>query len=602
MAFLLAAAVLFIGSGVAFAEESGSIYGHISYLEGKPTVIRVDQTQEIGMVNLPLAPGDEIVTDADSKCEFQFDNGTVMRVGSDSHLKIKTVLAQSLTTRWKITTLELLKGKLYSINQSYNKERFQVITPNAAVNLKSNSKTTIELRDGETHLFVDKGKFDLMYGGNTENLKTERIKKLKAGYVVTKDHKLVQGSKRDIDFYGWNQKINKNFKELHFGISKVPKKIYKYPKMLVQWAERWSSLFGDWVYDDLLGYVWKPADEQFAYSARPFFHAKFVEMNGQMFLVPSQPWGWAPAHMGTWVWMDWGWTWVPGSSFSPGLMNVWQYNAEFSYPFFASSLYWWMRYTYGDMDLYYIYRDRGRDAWANSYRERFKKPISKPMLENVPKDVRKLISKLDKAPVATLKQRLGKYTPEMETPVLAKKTKFSKPVGQIKPVAKLERTMTSKSIKNTTPADRMKMAILRNNLQKKQEEKEKFTDTHRSGPRGGIKVKAVESNPGSSKVKLYRSFNPDTEWALRRGLTIVDSPRTNEVTCPELMLSSKTITPARRGLLRNTTGAGYRGGKGSVSSGGYSSGASSSSVSSSRATSTARSGSSGAGSAGKKKK
>jgi len=211
-------------TGNLLAEEA--IYGHVTYIESTPQVIRSDQTIEDAVINLPLAPGDIIETDKDSRCEFQFDNGTVMRLDKESRLKIVTVLAKSLTSKWKITTLELQKGKLYSINQAYNLEKFQVITPSAAIHLKRSSKSIIGIgANDETNIAVFRGKPAVMFGGELKSLKKQSIKSGK-GYTITKDNKLVEGETSNFEFLTWNQNVDKNFKKLHYGISKVPAKIY----------------------------------------------------------------------------------------------------------------------------------------------------------------------------------------------------------------------------------------------------------------------------------------------------------------------------------------------------------------------------------------
>ena len=64
-----------------------------------------------------------------------------------------------------------------------------------------------------------------------------------------------------------------------------------------------------------------PPTSSFAFAERPFFHADFVRINGELFLVPQQQWGWVPAHMGTWVWMKRGWTWIPGNWFHSGVVD-----------------------------------------------------------------------------------------------------------------------------------------------------------------------------------------------------------------------------------------------------------------------------------------
>ncbi len=567
------------GDAYVYASESESIYGHISYVEGNPKVIRADSTQEDAIVNLPVAPGDKIVTGEKSKCELQFDNGTVMRLGKNSQLKVTTVLAQSLTSKWKITTLELTKGKLYTINQSYNRERFQIITPNTAIHLKNNSISTIDLRKGGTHIFCDRGKFRVMYGEKVNSLKTATIRK-GDGYMITADHTLVKDAKRDIDFLSWNQYIDKNFKKLHYGISKVPKKIYRYSKAIVHWAEKWSSLFGDWVYDDLFGYVWKPGDERFAYSARPFFHAKFTWVNNELFLVPSQPWGWAPAHLGTWVWMKWGWTWVPGSVYTGA--PFWRYstfpwlwfggyNPRFGYSYYYLTLDHWINDVYGDWDLYYTYRQNGYQAWQNAFQEKYKIKITKPSLENVPNDVRTIIKKLNKTSVASIKERLGKPTPEMMRPI-----PITKEVMRITTPKLPVKTISPKPMVKAVKSSPVSVSTINK-----------------------MKRAAITEKSSKKDVRVYRDWNPDKSWSLRQGVNIHYSSKTNEVVCRELGLSSKKMTPVITHTLRNISAHSIRGGYNFTSSGGYGGTHGSSDSASSRDSSNSRdSGSRGGGGKG----
>ena len=93
------------------ANEVG-IYGHISFVDSGAMVLREDGSKDPAVVNLPLAPGDTLVTSANGRCELQFDNGTVVRLDKGTRLRLASVLAPSLTSDWKITTLELERGSV----------------------------------------------------------------------------------------------------------------------------------------------------------------------------------------------------------------------------------------------------------------------------------------------------------------------------------------------------------------------------------------------------------------------------------------------------------------------------------------------------------
>ncbi len=527
------ALVIATGNGYASNPEEGSIYGHISYIEGNPKVIRADQTQEDAVVNLPVAPGDVLLTNDNSRCELQFDNGTVMRLDKQSRLKVTTVLAKSLTSNWKITTLELQEGKLYSINQSYNRERFQVITPNTAINLKNNSMATIMLKAGETHLACDRGKFEVMYGGEVKNLQADTVRKGE-GYIVTADNKFVKNEKRDIDFLAWNQYINNNFKELHYGISKVPKKLYKYSKGLVTWAEKWSSLVGEWLYDDLFGYVWKPLDPRYAHPGRLFFNASYTKINGQVFLVPNEPWGWVPSHMGTWVWMKWGWTWIPGNAFTPSM--GWYAFEDFDYPFYYSTLYYWMDRIYGGFDYYYSYRNHGIDHWRMAYQAKFNKAVTNPSFKDVPKEIHTIFKKMDQTPVLNIQSRVGKLGPDMEQVMLRAPSKEAAPVQQLESMAAHVK-QSGLSANAAKPAVPVVPGL------------EKSINTSPANIINTLRYSYMTKENSTKNVKTYRDWNPDKAWALKNGVKVQYSSKTNEVVCPTLGLRSSQITPRQMSAL-----------------------------------------------------
>lgn len=409
-------------------------YGHISYFEGDVLVTRLDGQVDDAKVNLPLVPGDLIATGSDGRVEFQFDNGSIFRLDRNTELKLVTVLAPSLTSRWKITTLNLLRGQSYSINQSYRFEMFQVITPKAAVFLKNSSTIVIAVEDGgETRVFSERGKARVMFGRGINALNEETVRSGR-GFRITAGDRFVPDEKRDPDFLAWNKWVNKDFKDLHYGISNVPKQIFRYSPGLVHWAEKWSTTYGEWIYNDLFGYVWKPAADIFA-DRRPFFDADYVRINGKLFLVPQQAWGWAPAYMGTWHWGGKsGWIWIPGDVFSDHIWSWGSFTQNWMWHGLTSYSYWmmypfpwafgnwdyrwrsqyplgmmgdlpilddWLFWVYGDWDLYHVYRTRGEKEWREFYlrKKGMLPPDRDSLLKSIPRPVRGLIKKIDHAPI-----------------------------------------------------------------------------------------------------------------------------------------------------------------------------------------------------------
>jgi len=512
LGFLLAAIAL---SSAALLASAASVYGHISFVENGAMVLRQDGERDQAGVNLPLAPGDTVITSGGGRCELQFDNGTVIRLDKGSRLRLATVLAPSLTSNWKITTLELERGQLYALPQTYGLELFQVVTPLAAVNLKSRVRATIRLDDGGgVSFFSDGGRFELLYGADSRSLKRAAVRSgmpvaVSAGHALS-----AKVEPRGLEFTAWNEFVDRHFQELHRGISKVPPKLKFGNPALTYWAEKWSSLYGEWIYDELFGYVWRPADERFAHSARPFFHAGFTRVGGQLFLVPQQPWGWVPAHMGTWVWMKRGWTWVPGDWFHSGCVDyrgLYAQAIDGPYYGFPTFDYFWRHYFHFQPGLG---NQAGEPGWPN-------RPPKKPEL---PGQVVTLIKRVLKAPDSSESRRLatGRETGPIEG-------------VRLPTVPKAILTVPRPGI----PA------------------------TDRSGNRAGEPDRFV----------LGRDWNPDSRWALRRRVTIHYDG--NAVKCPELGASSDDRASIGRARIREAVflpssgqSSGSQGGQGAGDSAG----------------------------------
>lgn len=550
--FLCVLALVLTANSV-YAGEGINDYAHISYVDKNATVIRSDGTEHNAVVNLPVVAGDTVVTGGKDRCELQFDNGSIIRLDKNTRLKVTTILAPSLTSRWKITTLHLLSGSIYTMVQSYNREMFQIITPNAAMDMNRRTIADIQAREsGETYIRSSKGKFDIMFGPNKDALDVQRIKPGKA-FSITPFHKVKPaGDERNVEFTGWNKYVTRNFKDLHHGVSNVPKKLYRSNKALVYWAEKFSTVYGEWVYDDLFGYVWKPADEMFTLSKRPFFNAQIVKVNNETMVVPTEPWGWVPAHMGTWVWTKSGWTWIPGTAFTTGL-------ASLQFVTFFPTMDYWMRYLYGGFDGYYYYRKNGYRSWQVKYGHLIDKKVNqKPglKLKKLPKPVRTLIKKLNNAPVSVLKERLGtnRPMPTFDANRIKHIMKSGKPVDRRIVPSRAKTPVTGKRAK-VNPSKTIVGNALKSELSSTQENpvvKNLLADNglRRGIARGGA-VKSVNNR--------FRDWNPDIHWGINKGVTVKYNSRNNEVVVPKMKLSSRMITNAERAKLTNGRSRNSRG-------------------------------------------
>lgn len=79
--------------------------------------------------------------------------------------------------------------------------------------------------------------------------------------------------------------------------------------------------YGVWEEDTALGWLWTPSDKNFA----PYSRGRWVETEAGPTFLADEPFGWAVAHYGRWVFRDEGvasrvagrWSWLPGTRWGP---------------------------------------------------------------------------------------------------------------------------------------------------------------------------------------------------------------------------------------------------------------------------------------------
>lgn len=303
-------------------------YGHISYVEPgpegeAPKVLREGRAEpEEAIVNLPVGPGDCVRSSADRRVEIQFDTGTIVRLDFATELRVETILARSLSKLDELSVMTLGRGRICVMYKEYDrKELFQVLTPNAAIRMKHNSVALIAAAgDGTTEAQVKYGQARVLFGPDERSLREETVKKGQR-LIVLADHQselaaAIEGTAFDL----WNGEINARFEDLHEGLSSLPKPLQKLPPAVFYFAQTYGNRYGEWIWDELYGYVWRPFIDQnlYPWGWQPYFAGQWISYNGQMYWVPSEPWGWIPYHLGVWQWdKKLGWFWMPGSLFAP---------------------------------------------------------------------------------------------------------------------------------------------------------------------------------------------------------------------------------------------------------------------------------------------
>lgn len=595
------------------APDMDFYFAHISYTEirkdgNDPLVFRDGAMKpEIAVLNLPLGPGDTIQTTSTRQCEIQFDTGTLVRMDKDTSLKIETVLAESLSSGKKLTNLVLLNGQIYVMYKRYKRgEVFQVITPNTAIKLDHHAVGFISARhDGHTDIQIKEGKGQVMFGPDEKNLDKQKLKKHMT-LTVTPNHTIARGAyERDTGFELWNESMNADFVAMHKGVTSIPDPIYKYPKSVVYFAQKYSNHYGEWVWNSLYGFVWQPnyARKYPTGDWQPYVHGSWTSFDNQLFWVPQEPWGWVPYHLGVWVWdKDIGWMWIPGDAFAPAWVT-WEFFAGF-YMWKPWSLYdWYYSSLSSTKDGYYgnpwasypgygqkPSPDRQKEPLRTIHKDQLKDEKKTGIPSKPPKTIRRVYSNF----VKTLDkddQRLLASINEIPNQIVVvtskdlnadaiqeKRLKLADvPFKQIQEMGYFEQDVNPYLSAYSTYQKNEVIASVaeglfsgRPSLESRAfrgEDSSLTPFSSRSGEEKGSLEKQIsvpqmseKSRPSapalgaeksgyiiSESKQRFRDWNPDVAFARRNGVTIRYSSRTNEVFCPDLGISSRGVIATSSG-------------------------------------------------------
>lgn len=589
-------------------------FAHISYTEVRkdgndPLVYREGSLEsEIAVLNLPLGPGDTIQTTSDRQCEIQFDTGTLVRLDKDTSVKIETVIAESLSSGKKLTNLVLINGHVYVMYKRYNRgEVFQIITPNTAIKLNHNAVGIINAKDdGSTSVQIKEGKGYVMYGPDEKHLEKQKLKKHQT-LTVSPDDTIVRGPyEQDVSFELWNENMNKDFVAMHKGVTFIPDPIYKYPKSVVYFAQKYSNLYGEWKWNSLYGFVWTPNyARKYPWGGwQPYTHGRWCTFDNQLFWVPQEPWGWVPYHLGVWIWdKDIGWMWIPGDAFAPAWVT-WEFFAGYYmwkpwslYDWYYASLSYPDRGYYGNPWAYYpaynaVSPPNRRHLVTKIKKDQLKDNKNAGIPTKPPESIKraydnlvKALEKNDGRILATIKdipnqivvvtskdinadaiheKRLSvaevPFKQLQDVDYLTQETNPYRSAYRIYKINEVIRSVADRVISgkstlkshvflgaDSSLSPSISKSITGKGIQKEQTSLQKMSEiSHLPGPTpGAAKIGSIRIDP---KIR-FRDWNPDVAYARRAGITIQYSSRTNEVFCPDLGISSRGVVATSAGRI-----------------------------------------------------
>lgn len=303
-----------LGSAAAVA-SAGDSYRHGRILSVEPGVTLQRATEpgaEEALANLPFLPGDRVWTDRGGRGEFQFADGTVLRLDNGSKLDY---VAHDDSGGDRVV-LRLWSGALYLHNRDgRGYPDFGIETPAGVVEARVRGVYRVDAVGGETRLSVYEGE---------AALEAEREVRVQAGERVyarqgepTDDPRGFDRAALD-DFDRWD--ADREDRQAYA----VNRRGYL-PEAVLPYAGELEA-YGAWYYQSEVGHVWRP---YVASGWRPYFDGRWAWTAFGWTWVPNETWGWAPFHYGRWGYTPMlGWYWIPGNTWGPAWVS-WAFGGDY---------------------------------------------------------------------------------------------------------------------------------------------------------------------------------------------------------------------------------------------------------------------------------
>ncbi len=303
---LLAAAVTLPLQAVQKSES------YVSYDDGGTIIRAADDGREIeSRVNLPVFPGDEIITNRRGRAEVRLADGNFLAIDRATLVRLHSVLGSyddggNATD----TIVELKYGKVAVDRSGSATEAFRLDTAMAsyfAGEAAVFSVTTDE--SGRDHVSV--------FDGEIEVRTPSRSSRMRAGESASVDN----GGAYDLstetqnsadDFERWFLARTD-----HYSNSDS-----RYLDSSLAYYDDQLAEHGTWQFIGSYGWAWRPYVNA---GWRPYFYGQWVRgRSGCLTWVSYEPWGWVPYHYGRWAFDPlYGWFWMPGETYSPAWVYWW---------------------------------------------------------------------------------------------------------------------------------------------------------------------------------------------------------------------------------------------------------------------------------------
>ncbi len=293
-------------SVVRAADEDGYRHGRVRFVESGVTLHRATEVSaEEALANLPFLPGDRVWSDASGRVEFQFPDGTLVRLDSRSKLDY----AGHEEGSDERIVLRLWSGSLIARVRAPESARFEIETPAGSVELLDQAMVRVDVEAGETRVSAYRGDAVIDDGRSRVRLSAGERTSLRWGAAALEPEAFDIAP--EDDFARWDEAREGEERWASRSSEYLPAELDPYAGEL----ER----NGSWRFEASVGYVWTP---RVSAGWSPYSNGHWSWTPYGWTWVPYETWGWAPFHYGRWGFsVGVGWYWAPGRTWGPGWVS-----------------------------------------------------------------------------------------------------------------------------------------------------------------------------------------------------------------------------------------------------------------------------------------
>jgi hypothetical protein len=250
-------------------------------------------------INVPLVQGDRVWIGDQGRAEIEFDNGSYVRLASNSVLEIQQL---DFNSDGNYSQIFLSQGLAYLYIRGNDNDTFRVTTPSLAADVFGSARYRLSVDDRDD-LTVFRG---------------EVIINSAAGNVTVRSHELFSLAPNDSRYSVSSAPGNDDWDRWNFDRDSYLAQATssRYLPSSVGYGVYDLDSYGRWSDQPGYGYVWTPYNVDPDWV--PYSYGRWVYSPAFGYYWSSyEPWGWLPYHYGGWSWIDgFGWGWSPGARFT----------------------------------------------------------------------------------------------------------------------------------------------------------------------------------------------------------------------------------------------------------------------------------------------